>query len=241
MKTTSVVLTITALILLVAIPVFQVSAQTVDPEPISGTIQTITPITDPATGEVTIRVALRTDEGVQPLMLTLEDAVALGLVTVTTNVPPVVTVVETMIGQTLTLDPALILELGELVTQPIAIKLGDFLSGILGVDGAALMAFHEQGLGFGEIAQAGFMAMALDGDSSTFTGILDAKKSGDYSAVVLPDGSTPSNWGQLRKAVFTEEKNLKNLGAVISNRAEKESGKQNQNEHGNGKENGEKK
>ena len=235
MKTTSVVLTITALILLVAIPVFQVSAQTVDPEPLSGIIQTITPITDPATGEVIIRVALRTDEGVQPLMLMLEDAVALGLVTVPTDVPPVVTVAETMIGQTLTLDPALILELGEMVTQPVAVKLGDFLSGILGVDGAALMAFHEQGLGFGEIAQAGFMAMALNGDSSTFAGILDARKSGDYSAIILPDGSTASNWGQLRKAVFADGKNLKNLGAVMSGRVEKENGKQNREDHGNGK------
>jgi hypothetical protein len=76
--------------------------------------------------------------------------------------------------------------------------------------------------------------MALDGNSTTFSTILAAKKSGDYSTVVLPDGSTPSNWGQLRKAVFSNEKNLKNLGAVMSGRAEKENGKQNQNEHGNG-------
>jgi hypothetical protein len=79
------------------------------------------------------------------------------------------------------------------------------------------------------------MALALDGDSSVFSAILDAKKSGDYSAVVLPDGSTASNWGQLRKSVFTNDKNLKNLGAVMSGRVEKENGKQNQNEHGKGK------
>ncbi len=100
------------------------------------------------------------------ITFSLENAVSLGLVTATADIPPVVTVVEAMLGQTLTVDPSLVLETGELVTQPVAVTLGDFLSGLLGVDGAALMAYHEQGLGFGEIAQAGFMALALNGDST---------------------------------------------------------------------------
>jgi len=220
---------------LLAVPTLLVFAENPIVEPVTGTIQTITPLTDPITGDVTVRVGLRTTDGVLPIIFSLENAVSLGLVTATADIPPVVTVVEAMIGQILTVDPSLVLETGELVTQPVAVAMGDFLSGLLGVDGAALMAYHEQGLGFGEIAQAGFIALALDGNSTTFSTILAAKKSGDYSAVVLPDGSTPSNWGQLRKAVFSDEKNLKNLGAVMSGRVEKENGKQNQNEHGNGK------
>jgi hypothetical protein len=219
---------------LLAVPTLLVFAENPIVEPVTGTIQTITPLTDPITGDVTVRVGLRTTDGVLPIIFSLENAVSLGLVTATADIPPVVTVVEAMIGQILTVDPSLVLETGELVTQPVAVTLGDFLSGLLGVDGAALMAYHEQGLGFGEIAQAGFIALALDGNSTTLSTILAAKKSGDYSAVVLPDGSTPSNWGQLRKAVFSNEKNLKNLGAVMSGRVEKENGKQNQNEHGNG-------
>jgi hypothetical protein len=219
---------------LLAVPSLPAFAENPIVEPVTGTIQTITPLTDPITGDVTVRVGLRTADGVLPIIYSPENAVSLGLVTATADIPPVVTVVEAMIGKTLTVDPSLVLETGELVTQPVAVALGDFLSGLLGVDGAALIAYHEQGLGFGEIAQAGFMAMALDGNSTTFSTILAAKKSGDYSAVVLPDGSTPSNWGQLRKAVFSNEKNLKNLGAVMSGRVEKENGKQNQNEHGNG-------
>jgi hypothetical protein len=219
---------------LLAVPTLLVFAENPIVEPVTGTIQTITPLTDPITGDVTVRVGLRTTDGVLPIIFSLENAVSLGLVTATADIPPVVTVVEAMLGQTLAVDPSLVLETGELVTQPVAVTLGDFLSGLLGVDGAALMAYHEQGLGFGEIAQAGFIALALDGNSTTFSTILAAKKSGDYSAVVLPDGSTPSNWGQLRKAVFSNEKNLKNLGAVMSGRVEKENGKQNQNEHGNG-------
>jgi hypothetical protein len=219
---------------LLAVPTLLVFAENPIVEPVTGTIQTITPLTDPITGDVTVRVGLRTADGVLPIIFSLENAVSLGLVTATADIPQVVTVVEAMLGQTLAVDPSLVLETGEFVTQPVAVTLGDFLSGLLGVDGAALMAYHEQGMGFGEIAQAGFMALALDGNSTTFSTILAAKKSGDYSAVVLPDGSTPSNWGQLRKAVFSNEKNLKNLGAVMSGRVEKENGKQNQNEHGNG-------
>jgi hypothetical protein len=220
---------------LLAVPLIQVLAKSPIVQPITGTIQTITPITDPVTKTITVRVGLRTADGVLPLTFSLENAVALGLVIVTSDIPPIVTVVEAMVGQTFTVDPSMVLETGEVVTQPVAVALGDFLSGVFGVDGAALMAYHEQGLGFGEIAQAGFMALALNGNSTTFSTILAAKQCGDYSAVVLPDGSTASNWGQLRKAVFTDQKNLKNLGAVMSGRVEKENGKQNQNENGNGK------
>lgn len=235
MRTKFLALTFLVICLLLAVPTFQVFAENPVVEPVTGTIQTITPLTDPITGDVTVRVALRTADGVLPVTYSLENAATLGLVTATADIPPVVTVVESMIGQTLAVDPALVLEMGELVTQPVAVALGDFLSGVLGVDGATLMTYHEQGLGFGEIAQAGFMSLALNGDSTVFASILNAKKSGDYSAIVLPDGSTASNWGQLRKSVFTNEKNLKNLGAVMSGRVEKENGKQNQNEHGNGK------
>jgi hypothetical protein len=221
-----------------AAPLFQVSAQTPVADPVTGTIQTITPLTDPVTGVVTVRVGLRTSDGVLPLTYTLENAIALGLVTATGDVPPIVSIVESMIGQPFTVDPSLVLETGELVTQPVAIALGDFLSGVLGVDGATLMAYHEQGLGFGVIAQAGFMALSMKGDASLFATILDAKKSGDYSAIVLPDGSTPTNWGQLRKSIFGDGKNLKNLGAVVSGRVDPENGKQHQNDHGNGKNKG---
>jgi len=235
MRTKFLALTFLVICYLLAVPTFQVFAENPVVEPVTGIIQTITPLTDPITGDVTVRVALRTADGVLPVTYSLENAATLGLVTATADIPPVVTVVESMIGQTLTVDPTLVLETGELVTQPVAVTLGDFLSGVLGVDGATLMTYHEQGLGFGEIAQAGFMSLALNGDSTVFASILNAKKSGDYSAIVLPDGSTASNWGQLRKSVFTNEKNLKNLGAVMSGRVEKENGKQNQNEHGNGK------
>ncbi len=224
-----------------ALPLVYVAAESPVFDPINGTIQTITPLSDPDTGEIVVRVGLRTEDGVVSLTYTLENAVALGLVTASGDTPPVVTVVETMLDQPLIVDPELVQQMGELVTQPVALLLGDFLSGTVGLDGAALMAFHDQGVGFGVLAQAGFMTIALDGDSTIFSSIMEAKKSGDYSAITLPDGATAKNWGQLRKQVFADEKNLKNLGAVVSGRADKQDRDQAQNEHGNGKDKGGKK
>ena len=48
--------------------------------------------------------------------------------------------------------------------------------------------------------------------------ILAAKKSGDYSAFTLPDGSTPTNWGQFKKAAMGKDK--KNLGIIVSGHAD---------------------
>jgi len=76
------------------------------------------------------------------------------------------------------------------------------------------------------IAQAMWMAKGLTNDSDDSEGvvvvdaglILAAKKSGDYSAFTLPDGSTPTNWGQFKKAVMGKDK--KNLGIIVSGHAE---------------------
>ena len=38
--------------------------------------------------------------------------------------------------------------------------------------------------------------------SQNFSAILDAKETGDYSAFILDDSTTPKNWGQLRKAIL---------------------------------------
>jgi len=62
------------------------------------------------------------------------------------------------------------------------------------------------------------MAYLLGGDAATLDEILAAKASGDFSAIVLPDGSTAANWGQLRKAVLTDPK--QNVGQIISGKAE---------------------
>jgi hypothetical protein len=96
--------------------------------------------------------------------------------------------------------------------------------------GAALAMFfsdivdYSDGFGFGVIAQALWLTQKLEGDAELLGMILEAKQTGDYSAFVLEDGSTPANWGQFRKAVLGGDKK-NHLGVVMSNQA---------NEHGNG-------
>ena len=105
--------------------------------------------------------------------------------------------------------------------HPVGSALAQFFTDLLGVDYETIMEYHDEGAGFGTIAQALWMTNALEGDSETFAAIIEAKLNNDFSAIVLPDGSTPKNWGQFRKAVMADRKKSKeNLGAIMSGRAD---------------------
>lgn len=183
--------------------------------PITGTINAIEIQIDPDTFVTTVVVTLADDTDVlTPYRISPDTAVGLGLVTVV--------VVDAMIGQTITINPEDMVPEETTSTSPVDQILGDFLANLLGVDPAIITQYHDQGMGYGTIAQAGILAIALDGDAAMMQTILDAKLSGDYSAVVLPDGTTPSNWGQLRKSVIDQEGSLKNLGSIVSGHAEED-------------------
>ncbi len=74
---------------------------------------------------------------------------------------------------------------------------------------------HEEGYGFGVIAQALWLTQKMEGDADVLTAILEAKKTGDYSAFTLEDGTVPTSWGQLKKAIMAGDKK-NNLGVVMS-------------------------
>lgn len=181
--------------------------------PITGTVQSITTETD-ANGVTTVLVTLLDDQGAtQTLRLSLETAVTLGLVTLDpATQEPVVD--QTQVGQTVEIDPTTVLPEEEEAVHPIAALLASFF----GEDPGVVNGYHEDGFGFGVIAQAMWIAEGLNGDASTAGLILEAKDSGDYSAFVLPDGSTPTNWGQFKKAALGKDK--KNLGVIVSGHAE---------------------
>jgi hypothetical protein len=185
-----------------------------DPAPVAGTIQSITIETDMA-GVTTVIVTVLDDMGAtQTVSLSLETAVALGLVTLdpVTNEP---VVNEAMIGQLVTIDPSMVL-VDEEPFNPVA----GILAAFFGVDNATINQYHEDGFGFGVIAQALWITHGLQETNAGVTPdmILEAKQTGDYSAFVLPDGSTPSNWGQFRKAALGKDK--KNLGIIVSGHAD---------------------
>lgn len=188
--------------------------QTQDTAPITGTIQGIATETD-ANGTTTVVVTLQDAQGgTQTARLSVDTAVALGLVTLDpTTQQPVAD--QTKVGQSVEIDPAAVLpeEPAEEV-HPIATILGDFF----GVDPSVVNDYHENGFGFGVISQAMWMSQSITGNASSAGLILEAKKSGDYSAFTLPDGSTPTNWGQFKKA-FKDGKEKHNQGVIISGHA----------------------
>jgi hypothetical protein len=107
--------------------------------------------------------------------------------------------------------------------HPIAWLLAEFF----GEDPSVVDGYHEDGFGFGVIAQALWISQNLTGteeetgDASLTEQILQAKEDHDYSAFTdyFEDGFVPSNWGQFRKEVL-QKKN--NLGVIVSGQADRE-------------------
>ena len=194
-----------------------------EPIPPTGTVESIALQTDATNSETTVLVTYTDDLGVtQSANLSVDTAVALGLVTLDpTTGKPVVN--DSAVGQPVTIDPTTVLPdstTTEEEQHPVGSRLSDFFGELLGVDYDSIMAVHENGAGFGVIAQALWMTNELNGDANTFQMIVEAKKTGDYSGITLPDGSTSTatNWGQFKKDV-TDKGDKDNLGSVMSGEA----------------------
>jgi hypothetical protein len=186
---------------------------------ITGTVQSVSLETDPITGVTTVLVTILDSTGAtQTVRISVETALSLGLVTID-SVTRLPIVNPASIGTQITIDPTTILTDTTTTQQhPVGSALAEFFGELVGVDYETIMEYHEEGVGFGVIAQALWMTKKLEGDSTVFAAIVDAKKSSDYSTITLPDGTTPKNWGQFRKALLSGDK-LANLGAIMSGRA----------------------
>lgn len=173
---------------------------------LSGTLKSLEFVTDPLTKITTVSIIVIDAALVdQPASLDLEQAVALKLI-----IPD-----PAMVGTAIVIDPTLILKS---ITYVKGVnKLEDYFGAALGLTADQLAAYKAAGFGYGEIAQACWMAYKLGGDATLLNTILTAKQTGDFSTIVLPDGSTPTNWGQLRKAVLTDPH--QNFGQIMSGHA----------------------
>lgn len=200
---------------------------------ITGTILDITSETD-ANGVTTVLVKLEDDQGViQTVRISDVTAAGLGLFDLTTQQP-----VLTQVGQPVVIDPTTVIpdaEPTEEAVHPIAWLLAEFF----GEDPSVVDGYHDDGFGFGVIAQALWMSQNLTGtedetgDASLAEQILQAKEDHDYSAFTeyFEDGFLPNNWGQFRKEVL-QKKN--NLGVIVSGQADLETDEQVQPKNGNG-------
>ena len=196
---------------------------------ITGDVQSVTLGTD-ANGATIVTVTLLDSQGVtQTVTLSLETATTLGLVT-TDPATGVTTISDTAVGTSVTIDSADVLPTPttEESQHPVASKLSEFFSSLLGVDYDTLMSYHDDGVGFGVIAQALWITNELGGSTDTFSALLEAKQSGDYSNITLADGSTPRNWGDVVKSI----KHGDNLGKVMSGHTDSTDSTSTQNEHG---------
>lgn len=226
-------------VLFAQVGVVAAAPQTQDTTPVTGTIQSITTETD-TNGVTTVLVTLMDDQGAtQTVRLSVDTAVALNLVTLDpTTQEPVVD--ETQVGQPVEIDPTTVIPdeaPAEESVHPIAWLLAEFF----GEDPSIVEGYHEDGFGFGVIAQSLWMSQNVGGDASLAGQILDAKQSGDYSAITLsdgttltlPDGTVPTNWGQFKKALLDKQNNL---GVIVSGQADTlNSSTDVTQQHGNGK------
>ena len=175
---------------------------------ITGTIVSITP--DPVTQ--TVLVAYTDQNGLpQTARLSYTTAEGLGLINVDDLTQEVTIVAQP--GDTVTIDPLTVIPDEEADVHPIAAILADFF----GMDPSAVNDLHEEGFGFGVIAQALWMQKNIGDEAVTAEMILQAKKNHDFSTITLPDGTNPTNWGQFKKALL-DKKN--NLGVIVSGHAE---------------------
>ena len=208
--------------------------------PITGTVTALESQTD-SNGVITVLVTVEDEVGAtQIVRISAQTAEDLGLGTYDETTNELVLVDPQTLTEPVTIDPTVVIvdEEAEAV-NPISTILGTFF----GVEPSEVQAFHEEGYGFGVIAQAMWISKNVNGDASITNLILQAKENKDFSNILLsdgtvltmPDGSAPQNWGQFKKALL-DKKN--NLGVIVSGHAENEDGTADlttQQDHGNGK------
>ena len=215
---------ITTLLLVFAVAFTQIGTAAAAPlnqdtTPITGEVLSITVETD-ADGLTTVVVEVLDELGeTQNLRLSVENALALDLITLDPETgEPVVD--EAKVGEVVAINPTAVLAEEEESNHIISILLGMFFD----EDASVIDAYHEDGYGFGVIAQAFWMSQNFSGDATLAGDILVAKKNKDFEAFFeahpeyLAEGEEiPTNWGQFKKA-FSNKKN--NLGTVVSGQAD---------------------
>lgn len=219
------------IVLVIAIVVGQVSAVFAAPAVITGTVQRVTLETNANTAVTTVVITLLDKGASQTVRITIEAAIALGLVMLGGDGNPIIN--ESILGQSIEINPTAVIHNGE-DQHPVGSALATFFLDIKDLDYETIMAAHDEGTGFGVIAQALWLTKKLGGDAVLFKLIIDAKISNDFSAFALgDDGTTPKNWGQFKKAVMEGKKGKP--GIVIADMENSGGGSGNNSNNGNGK------
>ena len=214
--------------LVFAVLVAQASAVFAAPAAIAGTVQSVTLEANTNTAVTTVLLTVVDNGESQTVRITLESAITLGIVILGGDGNPVIN--ELILGQPVEIDPATVITDEQMNQHPVGSALATFFSDI--IDYKTIMATHESGTGFGVIAQALWLTRKLNGAADVFVAIIDAKKTEDFSAFVLEDGTIPQNWGQFKKLIMDGKKGKP--GIALTDQGNNGSGN-NGNGNGNGK------
>jgi len=202
---------------------------------IAGTVTGATCETDEAGVTTFLLTVQATDGTTQTVRVSQGTAVTLGIIAPDTACNE--EALAGAVGLEVSIDQALVIpdedDEEEGMQHPVAYALSLFFEDVTDYD--TIMSAHEDGTGFGVIAQALWMTTQMEGDSDVFVAILEAKETGDYSAFVLEDGTVPQNWGQFKKAL--KEKKA-NLGSVMSSTGNGDDVENNSNANSNANGNG---
>lgn len=214
--------------------------QAQDTPPITGTIESIT--TEPgANGMTIVVVTLKDAQGtIQTVRLSVDVAAGLGLFDLITQQP-----ILDLVGQPVTIDPTIVIpdeEPTEESVHPIAWLLAEYFD----EDPSVINGYHEDGFGFGVIAQALWLSQSIiesQEEDATLGDvtledvtdcILTAKREGTYGECFdFGEDSVPTNWGQFKKAL-RDNKDKHNLGVIVSGQADPLTDEQTQEKNGNG-------
>ena len=180
---------------------------------ITGTIYSVSVIDEPGMPVVEITLILKNHK-YRTVQVTADTAYDLGLLEEDGD-GGLVAVAPEFWPTSITIPLEDVIPTEEEAQHPVGKALAVYFSELPGVDYNMIMAAHLEGYGFGVIAQSLWLTQKLEGDSEVLAAILEAKKTGDYSAFTLEDGTVPSSWGQFKKAIMDGDKK-KNLGVVMS-------------------------
>lgn len=210
-------------------------------ESVSGSIYSVTVITDEGVSVVEVVLTDPQTGEHQTVQVSKETAYGLGLLDYDGD-GNLVPVDSELWPASLSVPLDDILPGEEEANHPVGNALATFFVDVPGVDYDVIMAMHDEGYGFGVIAQALWLTQKMEGDAEVLAAILEAKKTGDYSAFTLENGTVPTSWGQLRKAIMAGDKK-NNLGVVMSGKdkdkdKDKDKGKDNPENNDNGGNNG---
>jgi hypothetical protein len=201
---------------------------------ITGTVQSVTLETNTNTAVTTVLITLLDNEVAQTVRINIESAITLGLVTLGVDGNPVIN--EAILGQLIEVESTIVITDEQEKQHPVGDALATFFSDIVDLDYETIMAVHEEGTGFGVIAQVLWLTRKLDGNVEIFLTIIEAKETQDFSAFVLEDGTTPANWGQFKQTILNGKKGKPSVTLADNNN---EGGNGNNgnsnNDNGNGK------